>query len=70
MKTPLNDLTRIRNLEKRVDELEDALRFYVDPFAWKRLHDPEHVVQVPDFYRETSVGDTAEAALLTTKAGS
>jgi hypothetical protein len=50
-------------LKARVAELEGALRFYADPFAWKKLHDPEDVVRVPDFYSETSFGDTAEAAL-------
>lgn len=40
-----------------------ALEFYADPFAWKKLHDPEDVVRVPDFYSETSFGDTALVAL-------
>lgn len=53
----------------RVAELEAALRFYADPFAWKKLHDPKNDVQVPDFYSETSFGDTAQAALPTTERG-
>lgn len=45
------------------DGLRKALEFYADPFAWKKQHDPENDVQVPDFYSETSFGDTARAAL-------
>jgi hypothetical protein len=44
-------------------EAIEALEFYADPFAWKKKHDPEDVVSVPDFYSETSFGDTARAAL-------
>lgn len=44
-------------------EAREALEFYADPFAWKKLHDPDDVVRVPDFYSETSFGDTAAAAL-------
>ena len=42
-----------------------ALEFYADPFAWKKKHDPENDVQVPDFYSETSFGDMASEALAT-----
>jgi hypothetical protein len=44
-------------------EVRTALEFYADPFAWKKEHDPENDVQVPDFYSEINFGDTAEAAL-------
>ena len=40
-----------------------ALEFYADPFAWKKKHDPEDLVRIPDFYSETSFGDTAIEAL-------
>ncbi len=43
--------------------IRDALEFYTDPFAWKKKHDPDNDVQVPDFYSETSFGDTAGEAL-------
>lgn len=41
-----------------------ALKFYADPFAWKKKHDPDDVVRIPDFYSETSFGDTAVEALV------
>ncbi len=41
----------------------EALEFYADPFAWKKKHDPDDVVRVPDFYSETSFGDTALEAI-------
>lgn len=43
--------------------LRAALEFYRNPFAWKKLHDPHDDVRVPDFYSETSFGDTAAEAL-------
>jgi hypothetical protein len=43
--------------------VREALEFYADPFAWKKKHDPGDDVRVPDFYSETSFGDTAVAAL-------
>lgn len=43
--------------------LRAALEFYADPVAWKAKHDPQNDIQVPDFYSETSFGDTAVAAL-------
>lgn len=46
-----------------IERLRAALEFYRDPVAWKKLHDPNDDVRVPDFYRETSFGDTAEGAL-------
>jgi len=46
-----------------IERLRAALEFYRDPFAWKKMHDPEDDVRVPDFYNETCFGDTAEAAL-------
>ncbi len=51
------------SLKARIEELTKALRFYADPFAWKKQHDPADVIRVPDFYSETSFGDTAIAAL-------
>lgn len=43
--------------------MREALEFYADPFSWKAKHDPEDVVRIPDFYSETSFGDTAVEAL-------
>ncbi len=48
---------------EHIAEIESALRFYADPFAWKKQNDPADVIRVPDFYSETSFGDTALAAL-------
>lgn len=41
----------------------EVLEFYADPFAWKRKHDPQDVIGIPDFYSETSFGDRAAEAL-------
>lgn len=49
--------------ESQLKIAREALRFYADPFAWKKLHDPENDLQIPDFYSETSFGDTAIVAL-------
>ena len=46
-----------------LDLVRSALEFYADPFAWKKKHDPEDVLRIPDFYSETSFGDTAMEAL-------
>lgn len=54
---------KIAELQQQKAGLRDALRFYADPVAWKKEHDPEDDVQIPDFYSETSFGDTAKAAL-------
>lgn len=60
---------RDRLLEKGFDLIEQrttaarVLSFYADPFAWKAAHDPENDISVPDFYSETSFGDTAAEAL-------
>lgn len=45
------------------DAAARALTFYADPFAWKAAHDPGDDISVPDFYSETSFGDTAVEAL-------
>lgn len=45
------------------ERLRNVLEFYADPFAWKKRHDPDNSIQVPDFYSETSFGDTAAEAL-------
>lgn len=50
-------------------ELVSALEFYADPWAWKKLHDPDDLVRIPDFYSETSFGDTARAALAAATTG-
>jgi hypothetical protein len=42
---------------------KEALEFYADPIAWKKQHDLEDSVRVPDFYDETSFGDMAKEAL-------
>ena len=42
---------------------KEALEFYADPIAWKKQHDLEDNVVVPDFYEETSFGDMAKEAL-------
>ena len=47
----------------RAADMVKALEFYADPFVWKKKHDPDDAVSVPDFYSETSFGDTALAAL-------
>lgn len=44
--------------------LVEALKFYADPFVWKKKHDPDDAVSVPDFYSETSFGDIATEALM------
>lgn len=54
---------KIAELQRHKAGLRDALAFYADPAAWKRRHDPEDDVRIPDFYDETSFGDTAKAAL-------
>lgn len=46
-----------------IERLRAALRFYADPYAWKKENDPDDDVHVPDFYSETSFGDTAVVAL-------
>lgn len=46
-----------------IKRLRAALEFYRDPVAWKKKHDPNNDIQIPDFYSETSFGDTAEVAL-------
>lgn len=48
-------------LQKRVAELEGALRFYADPFKYTDIHGDD--VRVPHFYSETDFGETARAAL-------
>jgi hypothetical protein len=45
------------------ERMREALEFYADPFTWKKLHDPENDVQIPDFYSECCFGETAQAAL-------
>lgn len=52
-----------------IERLRVALEFYRDPFTWKKKHDPGDDVQVPDFYSETSFGDTAEVALAVQQKG-
>lgn len=47
----------------QTEQVREALEFYADPFAWKKKNDPEDVVRIPDFYSETSFGDTAIEAL-------
>jgi len=54
---------RIANEIEKPVAWRKALEFYADPFAWKKKHDPENDVQVPDFYSETSFGDMASEAL-------
>ena len=48
-------------LQKRVAELEGALRFYADPFKYTDIHGDD--VRVPHFYSETDFGETARVAL-------
>lgn len=48
----------------QANAVREALEFYADPFAWKKKHDPEDVIRVPDFYGETSFGDMAIEALV------
>ena len=50
------------SLQKRVAELEGALRFYADPFKYTDIHGDD--VRVPHFYSETDFGETARAALI------
>ena len=52
---------RIEALQKRVAELEGALRFYADPFKYTDIHGDD--VRVPHFYSETDFGETARVAL-------
>lgn len=52
-----------RQLKAEIGRLRAALELYADPFAWKRKHDPDDEVRVPDFYSETDFGDTAKVAL-------
>jgi hypothetical protein len=49
-------------------EMVKALEFYADPWTWKKLHDPEDLIRIPDFYSETSFGDTARTALSSARA--
>lgn len=56
-------IEKIEEQRRTIKGLREALEFYADPFAWKKKHDPENDIQVPDFYSETSFGDTATAAL-------
>lgn len=60
-----DDLDRwnTRTISPAIQQAVEALQFYADPFAWKKLHDPDDNVRVPDFYSETSFGDTAQEAL-------
>ncbi len=48
---------------KVIAVLRKALEFYADPAAWKTKYDPHNDIQIPDFYSETSFGDTAIVAL-------
>lgn len=52
---------RIEALQKRIAELEAALRFYEDPFKYTDIHGDD--VRVPHFYSETDFGETARVAL-------
>lgn len=61
------DAPTIDRLTAERDAMARALEFYADPFAWKKKYDPENYVQVPDFYSETSFGDTAERALASSR---
>lgn len=45
-----------------------TLQFYADPVAWKKQHDPDNEVYMPDFYSETNFGERAEIALFDTDA--
>lgn len=65
---PANPLLReaaaeITKLRAQRDAAARALSFYADPFAWKAAQDPNDDISVPDFYSETSFGDTAAEAL-------
>lgn len=60
---------RADTAESRLKIAREALEFYADPFAWKKLHDPEDDIRVPDFYSETSFGDTAIEAILSLTEG-
>lgn len=51
----------IAALQKRVAEMEGALRFYADPFKYTDIHGDD--VRVPHFYSETDFGETARVAL-------
>ena len=48
-------------LQARVAVLEEALRFYADPFKYTDIHGDD--VRVPHFYSETDFGETARVAL-------
>jgi predicted enzyme related to lactoylglutathione lyase len=51
--------------------LRAALQFYADPFDWKKKHDRDDDMRIPDFYSEMCFGDTAREALgLPRKGGS
>ena len=49
--------------EATIKKLRAALEFYADPAAWKREHDPDDSVQIPDFYSETDFATMAIEAL-------
>jgi len=59
----IRDLLNAPAPQPPVEGLREALEFYANPFAWKAKHDPDDVVRIPDFYSETSFGDTAIEAL-------
>ncbi len=54
---------KIESDAKVIAVLRKALEFYADPAAWKTKYDPHNDIQIPDFYSETSFGDTAIVAL-------
>lgn len=53
----------VQEQRAEIERLRAALEFYADPASWKKQHDPDNDVQIPDFYSETSFADTAIAAL-------
>lgn len=44
-------------------KLRETLAYYADPFAWKKAHDPDDDMRIPDFYSEMEFGDKAREAL-------
>lgn len=57
----------IVHMENHWVDMLKALEFYADPFAWKKLNDPQDLIRIPDFYSEMSFGGAAAEALAAAK---
>jgi hypothetical protein len=50
--------------------IREALEFYAYPWAWKKIHDPQDIIGIPDFYSELSFGSAAKEAIAVIEAAS